>query len=225
MNYGLWAGLIMGLGGSFHCLGMCGPLVLMMHGQKHQRNVINVALHHIGRSLAYWLLMLLFFNIGKTTHWMGWQNGIALLGGVIFILGWIPSFQKRLSHWLSPLRNKLSNSLPQQGEIKHFLLGMMNGWLPCGWSISAIGAALMTQNLWSASWFILLFGIGSSPALIALVWGGDRLQNKWPWIQSKWARIALISLGLLLILRGANLGIPYVSPKVKAEKMSCCESR
>jgi sulfite exporter TauE/SafE len=223
MNYGILAGLLMGLGGSFHCLGMCGPLVLMMHGQKHQRNVVNVALHHLGRIVAYWLLMILFFNIGNSAHWMGWQNGVALFGGIIFIMGWIPFFQKKISKWLSPIRNQMSGILPQHGEVKHFLLGLMNGWLPCGWSISAIGAALLTQNLWSATGFIFLFGLGSSPALIAVVWGGDKIQRQWPWIQSKWTRIALVSLGLLLILRGANLGIPYVSPKIKAEKMSCCQ--
>ena len=225
MAWNIWAGLILGLGGSLHCLGMCGPLVLMMHGQALQRNKWTLLLHHTGRTLAYLVLASVFYSVGKTTHWMGWQNGVAVLGGLIFLLGWIPLFQKKISIFLTPLRNYTAKHLPQQKNWKHFLLGVMNGWLPCGWSLSAIGAALLISNLSEAIAFILLFGIGSSPALIGLVWSGERLQIKWPWIQHKWTRMAFAMLGLLLILRGANLGIPYVSPKIKAEKMSCCETR
>jgi sulfite exporter TauE/SafE len=213
----------MGLGGSFHCLGMCGPLVLMMHGQANQRNNLTLLLHHAGRTMAYLILACVFYFVGKTTHWMGWQNGVAILGGVIFLLGWIPYFQKKMIVLLDPLRKIASKHMPSGNNIKHFFLGLMNGWLPCGWSISAIGAALLIQDIPGSILFIILFGIGSSPALIGLVWSGERLQKKWPWIQHKWTRMAFAILGLLLILRGANLGIPYISPQVKTEKMSCCE--
>ncbi len=223
MNWSIWAGLIMGIGGSFHCLGMCGPLVLMMHGQASQRNKFTFIWHHLGRTMAYLILSIVLYSLGKTTHWMGWQNGVAILGGVIFTLGWIPFFQKKVGQILNPLRNLASKNLPNQINLKNFILGLMNGWLPCGWSISAIGAALLMPHLLQAALFIILFGIGSSPALIGLVWSGERLQKKWPWIQHKWTRMAFAILGLLLILRGANLGIPYISPQVKAEKMSCCE--
>jgi sulfite exporter TauE/SafE len=223
MNWSIWAGLIMGLGGSFHCLGMCGPLVLMMHGQPNQRNKLTLLLHHAGRTMAYLILACVFYFVGKTTHWMGWQNGVAILGGLVFLLGWIPYFQKKMIVLLDPLRKIASKHMPSGNNIKHFFLGLMNGWLPCGWSISAIGAALLIQDIPGSILFIILFGIGSSPALIGLVWSGERLQKKWPWIQHKWTRMAFAILGLLLILRGTNLGIPYISPQVKAEKMSCCE--
>ncbi len=223
MSWSIWAGLIMGLGGSFHCLGMCGPLVLMMHGQANQRNNLTLFLHHAGRTMAYLILGCGFYFVGKTSHWMGWQNGVAILGGLIFLLGWIPYFQKKMIVLLDPLRKIASKHMPSENNIKHLFLGLMNGWLPCGWSISAIGAALLIQDIPGSILFIILFGIGSSPALIGLVWSGERLQKKWPWIQHKSARMAFAILGLLLILRGANLGIPFISPQVKAEKMSCCE--
>ena len=223
MSWSIWAGLIMGLGGSFHCLGMCGPLVLMMHGQANQRNNLTLFLHHTGRTMAYLILGCVFYFVGKTSHWMGWQNGVAILGGLIFLLGWIPYFQKKMTVLLNPLRKIASKHMPSENNIKHLFLGLMNGWLPCGWSISAIGAALLIQDIPGSILFIILFGIGSSPALIGLVWSGERLQKKWPWIQHKSTRMAFAILGLLLILRGANLGIPFISPQVKAEKMSCCE--
>jgi len=223
MNWNIWAGLLLGIGGSFHCLGMCGPLVLMMHGQN--RKPYTFLLHHLGRTLGYFILAAVLYSIGESTHWMGWQNGIAILGGAVFLMGWIPFFQKSSALVLHPFRKFISHHLPQQIMWKNFLLGLMNGWLPCGWSISAIGAALLFQNPWQGFVFILLFGLGSSPALIGLVWSGERLQKKWPWIQHRWTRITMATLGLLLILRGANLGIPYLSPQLKAEKMSCCETK
>jgi hypothetical protein len=224
MGTSLIAGLTLGLAGSIHCLGMCGPLIMAMHGGQGKRGFKPIVLHHLGRALAYILLLTLFLLLGKTAQGMGWQRAISILGGTIFILGWIPKVQKTLGKFLFPLRNQLQKIAPSIPLHKNFFQGMMNGFLPCGWSISAIGAALLHGNVVNSILFILFFVMGNTPVLWLTAIGGSKITERWPWVRQKWARTSLLILGLIFILRGANLGIPYLSPKMNQEKMSCCET-
>jgi len=218
------AGLSLGLAGSFHCLGMCGPLILAMHGGQKHKGTKTLLLHHFGRAIAYTSMLIAFWSLGISAKGMGWQQGISIIGGVVFILGWIPSFQKWMGKILFPLRQYLQVNNFENASLKTFVQGLINGYLPCGWSISAIGAALIYGSWEAGVLFILFFVIGNTPVLWATALGGQKIIQRWPWINQKWAKTSLMIIGLLFILRGANLGIPYLSPKMEKEKMSCCET-
>ncbi len=218
------AGISLGFAGSFHCLGMCGPLIIAMHGGQRKKNLLNRVLHHVGRALAYVTLFLVFMILGKSAHGMGWQQSLGLIGGIVFVLGWFPRFQKWMGRFLFPIRNKLQNFIPVWPIAKNFIQGLINGFLPCGWSISATGVALISGHWSSGILFMVFFALGNTPILWLTALGGQKILDRWPWLNHKWARASLIMIGLLFILRGANLGIPYISPKIEKEKMSCCST-
>jgi sulfite exporter TauE/SafE len=218
------AGISLGLAGSFHCLGMCGPLIIAMHGGQRKQHRIHMLVHHMGRTLAYITLFLVFMLLGKSAHGMGWQQSLSILGGIVFVLGWIPKFQKWMGRLLFPIRNKIQNFIPLWPTAKNFLQGLTNGFLPCGWSISAIGAALVDGQWTTGILFMVFFAFGNTPILWLTALGGQKILKQWPWLNQKWARVSLMMIGLLFILRGSNLGIPYISPKMEKEKMSCCST-
>ena len=219
------AGVLMGLGGSFHCIGMCGPLVIMLHGNPQNKSQISFQLiHHFGRTLSYLLISTFLFSLGKYVGFFGWQQGVSFLGGIIMIMGWIPWTQRKLGQWLLPLRRALPMAKIQSRWLRHFIWGVFNGTLPCGWVYSAVGASLLTGSWLFSLIFMLFFGLASAPSLIITALSGNKIWQKIPQNQMKWARASFAILGLLLLLRGANLGIPYISPKMEKQKMSCRET-
>ncbi len=219
------AGFLMGIGGSFHCIGMCGPLLLMLHGNPEKPvSKIWMLLHHLGRVTTYLFITILFYQLGKYCGLFNLQQGASLLGGALFILGWMPFTQKWLTRITSPIRNKVQIQRIQNQWIKHLAWGLLNGSLPCGWVYSAIGASLITGHLVDALMFMLFFGIASTPSLIFVAISGNKF---WQQLQPKNIqkfRWAMALIGILFILRGANLGIPYLSPKLENQKMSCCQT-
>ena len=218
-------GLLLGIAGSFHCIGMCGPLIMMLHGQPGQNTSTKwMLVHHLGRMTAYLLLTIIFYFLGKYSGMFQLQQGASLFGGLLLILGWIPFTQRWLSKWLMPLRNKIKINEIQTPYIKHFLWGIFNGTLPCGWVYSAIGASLITGHLLNSALFITAFGIASTPSLLAIAISGKKIGQIIPPHQLKWARWGVAIIGLMFVVRGANLGIPYLSPRLAQQKMSCCET-
>ena len=219
------AGFLMGIGGSFHCVGMCGPLLVMLHGNPDKSvSKIWMLLHHLGRIFTYLLITLLFFQIGKYSGLFTLQQGASLLGGTLFILGWIPLTQKWLTQITSPFRNKLQLQRIQTQWIKHLAWGLINGTLPYGWVYSAIGASLITGHIVDALMFMLFFGIASSPSLIMVAISGNKIWRKLETKNIHKVRWAMALIGLIFILRGSNLGIPYLSPKLEKQKTSCCQT-
>jgi sulfite exporter TauE/SafE len=106
-----------------------------------------------------------------------------------------------------------------ESVYSRFFMGMVNGILPCGMVYSALAVAILYQNALYSGLFMLLFGIGTSPLLVLL----SRIKmylSKYPFFKrEKTIRFALLILGLLIVLRGAGLGIPMLSPK-----RNCCAS-
>src|SRR5210317_413309 len=84
----LWSALIFGLLGSFHCIGMCGPIAFVLpipKGNK-SKSFFGTSLYHIGRILSYSLIGLLFGLLGKGLYLAGFQQRLSILIGIIMIL-------------------------------------------------------------------------------------------------------------------------------------------
>jgi uncharacterized protein len=219
------SGLLLGFAGSVHCIGMCGPLMMMLHGNPERKTSIRwMMIHHSGRIISYLLIAMLFYGLGKYSGLFKLQQGASILGGVLLILGWIPSTQKTIHRWTAPFRNKLSLNHISSPLWKNFIWGLFNGTLPCGWVYSAIGASLITGNILHSAVFMIAFGMASTPSLIIIAISGKKISQRLNSQHLKWARWSMIILGFLFLLRGSNLGIPYLSPKLERQKMSCCET-
>lgn len=223
----------MGLFSSLHCIGMCGPLALALPLPQHSPLLRwgSVFLYHTGRLLTYGLLGLAFGLAGRRLQLAGWQQGFSiLLGAGILVSGVLTLLKAR--RWSFPLVHKLHSSITRlNGYLwrtpqKHgfLLLGMANGLLPCVMVYMAIAAALSTGHAGYSTAFMLFFGLGTLPALAALSYWGYRLNTAVRTSFRKVIPFFMLAMGLVLVLRGLDLQIPFISPTlpvVPSNNMSC----
>ncbi len=204
--------LLSGLVGSLgHCLGMCGPLV-MMGGLEFRRAGGSVlwphALYHLGRVAIYALLGLVAGSVGSA---FGLGNALSSLAAMVSLLlglavsllglgylGWLPV--GRLGSSAGWFGKAFGRAMQQGGPAGPLLLGALNGLLPCGLVYGALLVAASTGRAWDGALAMLLFGLGTVPALLALGLGALSL--------SRGVRQALIRIwGALMLLVGLQLGM------------------
>lgn len=216
------AAISIGFLGSAHCAGMCGPILVAINNSKTRHMQL---LHHAGRLLSYAIFGSIAGAIGQSFSWLGVQQVFSIVMGTILVLGVaIIPFSKKISFLeaaISKLSLKAHQVIHQKGWSKpttRFMLGMANGILPCGLVYLAVAGAANTFTPWDGAAFMLFFGAGTIPALFLMTELGKHLSNS---VRSKIRRVIPITIfvmGCLLIVRGMNLGIPYLSPKAATEQ-------
>ncbi|MCP5515993.1 MAG: sulfite exporter TauE/SafE family protein [Verrucomicrobiales bacterium] len=225
----LWTAFILGLAGSAHCAGMCGPLALALPGAGAGPIPLfgGRLLYNLGRLVTYGLLGVLFGLVGRSLalagvqRWVAIGLGVVLLAGVLFSRNlWGTSWGGRLSGWLRPhLGRLLRRGTP--GAL--FGFGLLNGLLPCGLVYVACFGAAALGDLSAAVAYMLVFGLGTVPMMLALGLAGRLVPVR---LRLRLQRLVPLCVGLvavLLILRGLSLGIPYVSPDISgADPAECC---
>ena len=211
----LWITLLVsGLLGSLgHCLGMCGPLNLMVAAQMRKNDLTalpNFGLYHVARVFIYVLLGALVGSIGSL---LGLSRQLTTLGGLVSLLlgiailligagylGWLRTFPwEGASNWWNAA---LSRALKQGGWRGVTLLGALNGLLPCGLVYSALLLGASTGEAWRGALGMALFGLGTFPALLALDMGAGVLSARFRQRMMKLAGVLMLLVGLQLALRG-----------------------
>ncbi len=215
------AALTMGIVGSLHCVGMCGPIIMSIPWSNTQKS-LQISLYHVGRATTYAIMGALVGGVGQL--FLPKDLGVwpALISGSVLVLVFLAqSFPRVLQNNRFPassIARFFRSFLKMDSVFSRFFMGMVNGILPCGMVYSALAVAILYHNALYSGLFMFLFGIGTSPLLVLL----SRIKmylSKYPFFKrEKTIRFALLILGLLVILRGANLGIPMISPKVN----TCC---
>jgi sulfite exporter TauE/SafE len=215
MVQSLISAFFLGLLSSLHCVGMCGPLVLALPTRElsHARRVLAGLSYHGGRILVYTLAGAFFGVFGRGIYLAGWQQQFSILLGVgIVLFALFDRFRPRRFLLLAPLQQAISRLWNAPGRAKFFLLGMANGLLPCGMVYLAIAGALTRSQVLESAGFMACFGFGTLPLLLVLQYTGQRLGLP---VRAQLRRVIpaiTILVGLLLILRGLDLGIPLLSP-------------
>jgi len=216
----IWSALILGLMGSIHCLAMCGPLVLTLNAKKRQTS-LEKFYYNAGRIFTYCLLGALAGLFGSGLEWAIGQQFLSIFSGLLLLSGllftWIGT-EGRLS-WISKLlvRVKLKmGKLLNGGSRNMWWFGVYNGMLPCGLTYVALAAAISAGNLFQSVLYMALFGIGTSPMMWMIVSSFQRLKLSWV-SGNKIVRIFTWVLAILLIIRGLDLGVPYLSPDVNSK--------
>lgn len=225
-------GFSIGLLGSLHCLGMCGPIALSLpvHQMPSTQKYLNVLLYNIGRAFTYAGMGALMGAFGTSLQLFGWQQKLSILAGVLMlVMGGIYLWRPQ---WLSTHRwsSFVSRSLGRQLQkdksyLTFFGIGILNGLLPCGMVYMALVTAFATGSILGGSMVMFFFGLGTLPLMASLMisaqWVQPRFKNLFKKIMPTW----VIVMAVLMILRGLNLGIPYVSPQLNADTQcveSCC---
>ncbi|MEM1322531.1 MAG: sulfite exporter TauE/SafE family protein [Bacteroidota bacterium] len=213
----LWTAFLLGLGGSLHCVSMCGPVVMALPLTARERKsvVLQALLYHLGRVSTYALMGLFFGLMGWGIALSGYQNlfsillGVALLGSAIFSISLEQQLLKQPYYrsFIQKVKTRLSRALSIDSSSSAFGIGALNGLLPCGLVYVALAGSISTSSAWAGAAYMALFGLGTLPLLFALMLASYRPQR---WLARFRQAIpyGLAIFGIFLIYRGFLLDIP-----------------
>lgn len=222
-----------GLLGSLHCVGMCGPIAfaLPLNRESNFSIVSGSLLYNLGRLFTYFILGNIFGLLGKGFAMAGFQRSLSIAVGIGMILSiLIPYFYQHkygnipaLNSWLSRVKNGLGQRLGRKSHLNLWTIGLLNGLLPCGLVYMALAGAVAMATPFDGGIFMFAFGLGTIPLMLSVSIFGSKIQLTYRNKIKKIIPYFVIAIGLLFILRGMNLGIPYVSPKIdnKNEMVEC----
>lgn len=226
-------GLIFGLISTLHCAGMCGPLAFYIPSQVKGDKRVFALLYQVGRVSIYVAIGLMVYLLGMSFSFFKLQQTLSIVMGslmVIYVL-WpllkLPKIQL-FSNLQGNVLKKISAAIGANSNKSALGLGIMNGLLPCGAIyIAALYCASFNQ-VSDAIIYMVLFGIGTMPVFIA-AWMllSKQFSFKVKRFTFLYKALPLI-VGILMIFRGANLGIPYLSPELEhnnqtATVKNCCK--
>lgn len=223
LQLAFWIGLL----GSFHCVGMCGPLAFALPGATQRWTLFLQKLsYNLGRTVSYTLLGLLMGLIGKQLWIAGWQQNLSILSGLLIVFISLPKILPFFSinwHFQNPFQKTFNHLFAKalQRKSGHFVIGILNGFLPCGFVYLALATALSSDNVWQSGLFMSFFGLGTLPLMLAAMLGINFAKPAFRYRINQLLPVLTLCLGLWFILRGLNLDIPYLSPKITAASVIC----
>ena len=230
-------GFLIGLQATFHCVGMCGPLALAapIDHSKRMRAIWGSFMYNLGRITTYTYLGFLFGLLGMSAAWIYGIQVLSVLAGLFFIgtalFGSLETWYvfgqitAKIGHFNARLFPKIKNA-PR--AFRPFLFGLLNGLLPCGMVYLALLYALASPNALEGTLRMFFFGLGTLPVMFFIPrMGQDRFYSLF---SRSMQTFLLLIIGLLLVLRGLSLGIPYLSPELhiphdhSQPSVECCEA-
>jgi len=226
MDFGvIGSALMLGLIGSFHCAGMCGPIALAipLNNNSWYSKTLGSLIYNIGRAITYAIMGFVFGLLGKGLVLAGFQKWVSIIMGIIMVLSVLfPSLYKnrfdlngKAFSFVGNLKIKLGNLLRKRSYSSLFLIGLLNGLLPCGLVYMALAGAIATSDALSGAMFMFIFGLGTLPMLFLISILGNSLSVKFRTKMTKVIPAVVFFIGVLFILRGLGLGIPFISPPEK----------
>jgi uncharacterized protein len=225
----------LGFLGSFHCIGMCGPIAMALPASRETgfKKIAGSILYNAGRVVTYGFLGLLFGLLGKGFIIAGYQQALSItLGVLVLAIVLLPQryvskfgFTRVLFSFIGRLKQKLGLLFSKKSYSSVFSIGLLNGLLPCGLVYMGVAGAIATGDALKGSAFMMAFGLGTLPAMVFIALASQlitiNMRNK----MRKAVPVFVVTMACMLILRGMNLGIPYLSPelsKTDCTKHTCC---
>ena len=213
---------------------MCGPIAIALPLKQESwfARISSSLTYNIGRTITYGVLGAIFGLLGKGIAVGGLQQWASIGIGVIMVLSVIFPVLFRNINIESATYKMVGKTKKLFGKMFHirsygslFIIGILNGFLPCGLVYIAIAGAIVLGSLEQGVMYMIAFGLGTIPIMLSLSVLGNVVSMK---VRKKVGKIIpffINLIGILFILRGLNLGIPYVSPKLDksdSTKMECC---
>jgi hypothetical protein len=214
-------GLILGLTSNFHCIGMCGPIAMAVpvNRSSNLKILSGTLQYNGGRIITYTILGAIVGSIGLTINTMGVLQWLSIIAGIGLILyAWRKYFSNLFSGKLptfgiqSFLNKGLGKVIKSNSPFKLVLLGGLNGLLPCGMVFAALLNAILTGEILGSALAMAAFGIGTLPAMMAVTFMANKINSNVRQKMNKAVPYLLTIVGILVVLRGMNLNIPFISP-------------
>ncbi|MBQ0116814.1 MAG: sulfite exporter TauE/SafE family protein [Flavobacterium sp.] len=218
----IWGAFILGLFSSLHCVGMCGPIALMLPVSRTStfKKQAQLLSYHLGRLLTYTLMGLFFGTLGRGFFLAGIQQQLSIVLGIAMIvfslfsskmLG-LQQFNGKLGRGISLIKKQLGQQIKSKKAFSFFVVGVLNGFLPCGLVYVALFGALGTQDYSEAAKFMFSYGLGTVPLMLLIKLLLDAMTPKVRGYIQKGIPVLTCLLGVFFVIRGLGLSIPYLSP-------------
>ncbi len=176
----LYSAFIFGLISSFHCIGMCGPIAMMLPVDRNNeaKKITQIITYHIGKLTAYGILGLVFGFLGRSFYLAGMQQQLSIIVGILMIMvAVIPekvfakyNFSKPVYRVITKVKSSLGQQFKNKSYKSLFTIGLLNGFLPCGMVYVALFGAIAMQNVTLGIGYMLLVGLGTIPMMVAVVY-------------------------------------------------------
>ncbi len=224
-----------GIVGSFHCVGMCGPLALALplSNDSFAAKFFGAFIYNAGRIVTYTVFGLIFGLIGQTAALFNFQQWLSIGTGVLILFFIIMPKKYKIQNaasgystaFFTRIRMQLGLLFKQKNNSSLFVIGLLNGLLPCGLVYLATAGAIAADDVGSSMLFMAAFGLGTLPIMWSIAFFGNYIGVSFRQKIRRLYPYMMTLMACLLILRGMGLGIPYVSPKMdvaKREVQGCC---
>ncbi len=219
----LFSAIILGLMGSLHCVGMCGPIAFMLPVDRsnNYKKLGQIFIYHFGRLMAYGFIGLVFGMLGKGLYVFGMQQKLSIGIGIIMILAVLIPYKtfsrynlsKPIYKIISKFKNRLGKELKKKSPDTFLTIGFLNGFLPCGLVYMALFGAIAMGNAAQGSLYMILFGLGTIPLMTTAIYFTGFLKSSMRRQIQRFIPVFVVVIGVLFIIRGMGLGIPYLSPE------------
>lgn len=204
-NFFPWVSFIAGLGGSLHCVGMCGGLVTATCDKSQ-----DVVRYQVGRLLGYLTLGLLAGFIGKFLNFTDFNPIFslipALMIGLLFIYWGVQNFRGKKAELPTPkFMGKIYTSLwvklvqKNQNFSRAFFTGLISIMLPCGLLYGVVLGTVALQHSYEALFSMFFFWLGTVPSMVV---APSLIQQVIKPFKSKLPKtyaISLITIGLMTV--------------------------
>lgn len=217
----LLSAIILGLLGSFHCIGMCGPIAFMLPvDRKNQtKQFFQIISYHLGRLTTYSFIGLIFGLLGSGFELFQFQQHLSIATGVLMIAFVLfPAFLQKtkvsqpITKVVFKIKNRLGKELKNKRNDTFYTIGFLNGFLPCGLVYMAVLGAIAMHQPIKGSFYMFLFGVGTIPLMSAVVYFGNFTNGIIRQKIQQLIPIIVVLIGVFFVLRGLGLNIPYISP-------------
>jgi sulfite exporter TauE/SafE len=211
----LYSGFIVGFLGSFHCAGMCGPIALSLpiNNESKTAAVFGKLIYNSGRILTYSLLGLLVGLAGHRIAMAGFQKSLSIGSGILIIGVAILSITSprlmllngAVSKYSQKIKSLFRNLFGKKTKTTLFLIGSVNGLLPCGFVYLSLAAAIAAGNYIHSMFYMMLFGLGTLPMMFSLSYAGNLFGLRFNRFFRKLNPYVALIVAALLIYRGMSM--------------------
>jgi len=221
------AGATLGLASCLHCVGMCGPLMSIYIDNDDRGSFVGrrLLLHHTGRIFTYLAMGLFIGAAGDALNIISLGSSVAVMSGAILAFAGVLQLYGSALHLPTPVADimrKLGRIVATSTNItsrpiRMFAMGVVNGLLPCGVTLTAIMASATIPDVDQRLAFLLSFGVATLPALVGMGMLLSNLGRVWRKRLDSSLAVATVLVGLIVIFRGLSLDVPYLSPRLVVE--------
>ena len=195
---------VTGLLTSIHCISMCGAINLMAIIDSNNKNYKRPIFYNLGRVISYTIIGGIVGLIGSIFTLNNIANGIIIIIASLLILFMALNMLGVISFRI-PLTSRLKIKRKSRNS---FIIGLLNGLMPCGPLQAMQIFALSTGSFIKGALAMFLFSLGTVPLMLSVGLFYNLVKGKGKIIVNKIASVLIFVLSIVMLNKGLlTLGV------------------